>query len=385
MIYFLGLLYSSSSKNEADCIRQEKDVVSTQPKAAPKSVEGSVQSSYGSVIQMLHTDVSLTAQTSQSVSEVPEELVDAATTSTETKKGDETTKETPTFATEVTDTLVVNAPTELAKVKEETEAQLTDALKKEDKAGEHKLTVQDAAEECPADELPDAQVDTEKEVAEQDTEEKQAEADENEDSAEIKRNKEAGEVAREKEELKTPVEVLPMMDTLQNKEPVLNNLTIDGHEVKGLLTPKDIAENRADTLLPENSSQEPEVSLSEPSCEVDKTALAIEKSVAAKVLENHEEHVSTMSEMKEDRLPPKTQETSEQESSPTVNITEESTVNYIENGLMDDLTGDLKDENPAEVEVEVPASTEILQKPCAEPSHIENQELMCEPPANSNR
>ncbi|XP_053531012.1 uncharacterized protein LOC108256445 isoform X3 [Ictalurus punctatus] len=379
-----ALEVEESSKNEADCIRQEKDVVSTQPKAAPKSVEGSVQSSYGSVIQMLHTDVSLTAQTSQSVSEVPEELVDAATTSTETKKGDETTKETPTFATEVTDTLVVNAPTELAKVKEETEAQLTDALKKEDKAGEHKLTVQDAAEECPADELPDAQVDTEKEVAEQDTEERQAEADENEDSAEIKRNKEAGEVAREKEELKTPVEVLPMMDTLQNKEPVLNNLTIDGHEVKGLLTPKDIAENRADTLLPENSSQEPEVSLSEPSCEVDKTALAIEKSVAAKVLENHEEHVSTMSEMKEDRLPPKTQETSEQESSPTVNITEESTVNYIENGLMDDLTGDLKDENPAEVEVEVPASTEILQKPCAEPSHIENQELMCEPPANSN-
>ncbi|KAF4075866.1 hypothetical protein AMELA_G00223810 [Ameiurus melas] len=376
-----ALEVEESSKNEADCIRQEKDVVSTQLIAAPKSAEGPVQSSYGSVIQMLHTDVSLAAQTSQRVSEVSEELVDAAITATETKKDDETTKETQTFATEVADALVVNAPTELAKVKEETEAQLTDSLKKEDKAGAHKLMVQDATEEGPADELHDAQVDTEKEVAEEDTEERPTEADKNEDSAEIKRMKETCEVDREKEELKTPVEVIPVTDTLQNNEPVLNNLTVDEHEVKRPLTPRDIA----DTLLPENSSQEPEVSLSEPSCDVDNTAIAIEKSVAAKVLENHEEHVvSTMSEMKEDHFPPKTQETSEQEPSPTVNITEESIENYIENGLMDDLTGDLKDENPAEVDAEVPESTEILQKPCEEPSHIENQELMCEPPANSN-
>ncbi|MCJ8745684.1 hypothetical protein PDJAM_G00133050 [Pangasius djambal] len=374
------------SKTEADSKRQEKDVVTTQPIAA----EGPVQSSYGSVIQMLHTDVSLAAQTSQSaspVSKVSEELVDASATATETKKDDETTKETQTSATEVTDALAVQAPTELAtaKVKDEKEAQITDALEKEDKADEPKSMVQVATAEGPADEPHGMQVDTQNEVAEEDTEKRPAEADKNEDFAEINREKEAAEVDTEKEELKTPVEVLPAIDTLQTQEPVLNNLTTDELEVEGFPTPMDIAQNSADTLLPENFSTKPQVSLSEPSGEVEKTALATEKSVADKVLENHEEQVvSNMSEMKEDSLPSKTQETSEQESSPTVNISEESTVNCIENGQVDDVTGgDSKDENPAEVDVEVPQLTEILQKPCEEPSHIENQELMCESPANS--
>lgn len=386
----MGLHYSSNSKNDADCIRQEKDVVSTQPIAAPKSAEGPVQSSYGSVIQMLHTDVSLAAQTSQSaspVSKVSEELVDAATTATETKKDDETTRETQTSATEVTDALAVKAPTELAtaKVKEETEAQITETLEKEDKGGKPKLMIHDATAEGPADEQHGVHVDTLKEVAENDTEKRPAEADKNEDSAETNRNKEASEVDTEKEELKTPIEGLPVMDTLHTNEPVLNNSTMDELEVKEFLTPMDIAQNSADTLLPENSRAEPLVSLSESSCKVEKT-LAIEKPVADKVLENHEEYVvSNMTEMKEESLPPKTQETSEQESSPAVKICEESTVNYIENGQVNDLTYDLKDENPAEVDVEVPQLIEILQKPCEEPSHIENQELKCEPPSNSKR
>lgn len=371
MVDFLGLLYSSSNKNEADCIRQEKDVVSMQPTAAPRSAEGPIQSSYGSVIQILHTDVSLAAQTSQSaspVSKVSEELADAAT---ETKKDVET---------EATDALAGKAPTELAKAKEETEAQITDPLENEHKEDQPKLMPQDAMVKGPVDELCRAQVDTQNEVAEEGTEKRPVEADENEDPAEMNRKKDDGEVDTEKEELKTPVEVSPAMDTLQTKEPVLNNLTID--EEKGVLTHMDRAENSADT-----SSAATLVSLSEPSCEVEKTVLAIEKTLAVKVLEKNEEQVvSNLSEMKEEILPPKTQETSEQESSPTMNISEESTVNYMENGQVDDLTGgDWKDENPAEVPVEIPQLTQILKKPCAEPSHIENQELMCELPANSKR
>lgn len=373
-IYFLGLLYSSGSKNEADCTRQEKDIVSTQPIAASKSAEGPVQSSYGSVIQMLHTDVSLAAQTNQSaspVSKVSEELTDAATTATETTKEDETIKETQTSDSEVTDALAVKASTELtpAKVKEETEAQKTDALEKEDNEGEPKLIVQDAVAKGPEDEQHGAQVDTQKEVDEEDIEKRPAEADKNEDSAAMNIKKEAGEVTTEKEELKTPVEVLPAMDNLQTKELVQNNTTTD--EVKGLLSHVDRVESNADTLLSETSSANPLVSLLEPSCEVEQTVLANEKSLADKVLENLEEQVvSNMSEITEDCLPPKTQETSEQEFSPAVNSTEETTVNYIENGQVDDLTGgDWKDENSAEVDVE--------------PSHMGNQELMGEPPANN--
>lgn len=388
MIYFLGLHYSSSKKNDADWIRQEKDAVRTQPIAAPKSTEGPVQSSYGSVIQVLHTDVSLAAQASQSaspVSKVPEEQVDAAITATETKKDDETMGETQTSATEVTDALAVKAPTELAAAKEETEAQITDTLEKEDKAGKPKLMVHDATAEGPADEQHGAHVDTLKEVAENNTEKRPAEADKNEDSAETNRKKEASEVDLEKEELKTPVQHLPVIDTLHATEPVLNNSAMDELEVKELLTPMDMAQNSVDTLLPENSSAEPLVSLSEPSCKVEKT-LAIEKSIADKVLENHEEHVvSNMTEMKEESLPRKTQETSEQESSPAVKISAEPTVTYIENGQVNDLTCDLKDGNPAEVNVEVPQLIEISPIPCEEPSPIENQELMCEPPAGSKR
>lgn len=380
-LYLGSVFIFFSSKNEADCVRQEEDVVSTQPVAAPKSADGPVQSSYGSVIQMLHTDVSLAAQTSQSaspVSEVTEERIDAATTATETKTDDETGKETQTSATEVTDALDVKAPTDLAtaNVNEETETQITDTLEKEDKAGEPKLIAQDAMANGPADELHGAQVDTQKEGPEEDTDKRAAEAAKNEDSVEMSRKEDDGEVETDKAELKTPVEVLPTVDTLLTKEPVLNNSTAD-----------EVAESSADTLLSEKSSEEPPLSLSEPSCEVEQTVLAIEKSLAHKVLENHEEHVvSNMSEIKEDRLPPKTQETSEQESSPAVNISEESTVNYIENGQVDDLTGgDWKDENPAEVDVEVPQPTEILPKSCEEPTRMENQELMCEPPANNKR
>ncbi|KAK3515385.1 hypothetical protein QTP70_018724 [Hemibagrus guttatus] len=384
-------LEAEESKNEADCIRhkQEQEVVTTQPIAAPRSAEEPVQSSYCSVIQILHTEVSLAAQACQSaspVSEVTEEQVNAATTATETKKEDESTKETRTSATEITDALEVKASTELAtvEVKEETEAHISEILEKEEKTDEPMLIIQDATEEVLADKLHGAQVDTQKMVAEEDTEKTPAEADKNEDSAEMNRKKEVGEVDAEKEELPTPVEVLPVMDVLQTKEPILNNSVINEVEVKGLLTPMDIGETGVDTLLPENSSTEPLVSLSEPSCEAEITALAIEKSVADELLENHEEHiVSNMSAMNKDSLPPITQETPEQESTSTVKISDESTVNYIENGQEDDLTGDLNDENPADVDEEVPQLNERLEKLCEEPLHVEKQELVCEPPTTS--
>ncbi|XP_047664763.1 uncharacterized protein YFR016C isoform X2 [Tachysurus fulvidraco] len=382
-----SLEVEESSKNEAECIRhkQEQDVVTTQPIAAPKSAEEPAQSSYCSVIQSLHTEVSLTAQANQSaspVTKVIEEQVDAAATATETKKEDETTKESTTSATEITDVLEVKASIELAtdEVKEETEAQITNTLENEEKTDEPMLLIQDAKEDVPTGELHDAQVDTQNKVAEDNTEKRPEEADENEDSAEMNRKKEAGEVDTENEELKTPVEVLPDMDILQTKEPVLNNSVINEVEEKGLLTPVDIREKSADTLLPEMSSAEPLVSLSQASCEAAKTALATEKSVADKLLENHD--ISNMSEMNTDILPPKTQETPEQESTPTVKISDESTVNNLENGEEDNLSsGDLKDENLADVDVEVPHLNE--RKPSEEPSYVENQELMSEPPATS--
>lgn len=373
-------MYSFSSKNEADCTKQEEDVVSTQPVAAPKPVEALVQSSYGSVIQMLHTDVSLTAQTSQSasaMSKVSEEQMDAAITGTKTKTDDEIMKENQTSATEVTDALDVKVPTELdtAKVKDETEAQIPDTLEKEDKADEPKLIAQDALAKGPADELHEVQVDTQMEVSKEDIEKRSAEADKNEDTAEINKKEEAGEVDTKNEELKTTVEVLPAMDSVQANEPDLINSAV-----------VEVAENSADILKSETSSVEHLASSSDPSCEVEPTVLAVEKPLADDVLENHEEHVvSNMSEIK-DSLPSKTQETSEQESSPTTNISEESTVNYIENGQADDLTGgERKDENPAESDVEVPQLAEMLQKPCEDLSHIENHELKCEPPANDKR
>lgn len=345
--------------------------------AAPKSADGSVQSSYGSVIQILHTDVSLAAQTSQSaspVSNVSEDLVDPSAIATNTKKNDDFP------ATEVTDTLADKAPTELAtaKAKEETEAQITDTLVKEDKAGEPMLMEQYAVGNGPSDELHGVQTDTQQEAAEEDLKKRSAKANKNEDSAEMDRKKETDEVDSEKEELETSAEVLPAMDTLHPKELVLNSLTVN--EVKGLLPHMDRAENSANIELLENSSAEPLESLSEPSCEVEKTVLAIEKSLADEVLENNDEQVvSNMSEMKEDSIPLKTQETSEQESFPTVNISKEFTVNYIENGQTDDLTGgDRKD-------VDVPQSTELLQELCEEASHIENQDLECESPANSKK
>lgn len=322
------------------------------------------------------------------MSEVTEELVDAAT-ATETKREDEPTKETHTLATEITDTLEVKASSELAtaELKEQTDAHISEIREKEEKPGEPMLVIQDATEEVPADKLHGVQVDMQKMVAEEDTMKKPVEADKNEDSAEMNRKKEVAEVDKENEELETPVEVLPVMDILQTKEPVLNNSVINEVEVKGLLTAIDIRENSAETLPPENASAEPLVSSSEPSCEVEITALAIEKSVADELLENHEEHVvSNMAEMNKDSLPPKTQETSEQESTPTVKISDESTVNYIENGQEDDLTdGNLKDENPADVDEEVPQLNDRLEKPFEEPLHVENQELVCEPPATSKR
>lgn len=321
------------------------------------------------------------------MTEVTEELVDAAT-ATETKREDEPTKETRTSATDITDTLEVKASTELAtaEVKEQTDAHISEIREKEEKTGEPMLVIQDATEEVPADKLHGVQVDTQKMVAEEDTKKRPVEADKNEDSAEMNRKKEVAEVDKENKELETPVEVLPVTDILQNKEPVLNNSVINEVEVKGLLTPIDIGENSAETLPPENASGEPLVSSSEPSCEVEITALAIEKSVADELLENHEEHVSNMAEMNKDSLPPKIQETSEQESTPTVKISDESTVNYIENGQEDNLTdGNLKDENPADEDEEVPQLNERLEKPCEEPLHVENQELVCEPPATNKR
>ncbi|KAF5901796.1 microtubule-associated protein futsch-like isoform X1, partial [Clarias magur] len=359
---------------------QENAVISTQPVAAPKLAEGSAQSSYGSVIQMLHTDVSLAAHSSQSaspVSKASHEPEDATTPATETKEDDDTAKEIQISATEDTDTLPVSTPTELATaiVKEETQVELSDALEQEDKSGVHELTVPDATAKS-ADELHVVQMDAQKEVPEEDTEMRSAEVDKNsaEVSAEMNNKREAGEVDTEVDELKAPVEVLPPTDILQTEEPVLSDLTVDGLKSKRLLTSVDVADNSAH-LLPDNSNSEHLASLSQPSSDVEKTPLAIEKVVVGKGLEIHEEDVG----VKEDFLPPKTQETPE-----SVNIIEESTVNYIENGQADDLTdGDLKDEKPVEVNVEEPLSTEVLQKPCEEPSHTENQELLHEPPTNS--
>ncbi|XP_046690154.1 uncharacterized protein LOC124375656 isoform X2 [Silurus meridionalis] len=371
------------SKKEAGCIMQEQDVVSTQPTAAPKSPEGPVQSSYNSVIQILHTDVSLVAQTSQSaspVSVVSKELVDASATAPETKNEDETTEETQTSATEVTDALLVKAPTELAtaNVKEETEAHISDSLEKEHTACKPKLMVQDALEEGPADDV--IQVNPQEEVDEEDTKKKLSEADKNEDYVE----KGACNVEMGKEELKTPVEVLPAMDTPQLIEPVLNNSAIDELEVKGLVAEMDMAENTVDTTLPENANEETPVIVSEPSCK-EKAGLDIEKPVADKVQKNYEDHaVFGMSEMKENGLPAETQETLAQESSPAMNIIEESTVNYIENGQVEDLADvPLKDENAAELNAEEPQLTKFLVKPPEEPSHIENQEIVSEPSADS--
>ncbi|KAM9436628.1 uncharacterized protein Hap1MRO34_001031 isoform 1-T2 [Clarias gariepinus] len=359
--------------------RQEKAVISTQPVAASKLAEGSAQSSYGSVIQMLHTDVSLAAQTSQSaspISKASHEPEDATTTATETKENDETTKEIQTSATKDTDTLPGSTPTELAAaiVKEEKQVELSDALEQEDESGVHELMVPDTLAKT-ADELHVVQVDAQKEVPE-DTEMLSAEVDKNfaEVSGEMNNKREAGEVETEEDEHKAPVGVLPTIDIPQTEEPVLSDLPVDGLESKSLLTSVDVADNCAH-LLPDNSNSEHFASLSQPSSDVEKTALAIEKIVAGNGLDIHEENVG----VKEDFLPSKTQETPE-----TVNIIEESTVNYVEKGIVNDLTdGDLKDEKPAEVNVEEPLLTEVVQKPCEEPSHTENQELLHEPPTNS--
>lgn len=325
---------------------------------------------------MLHTDVSLAAQTSQSASpksEGSEEQKNAAVTATETQTNDEPITENQTSTTEVTGALDDKVPTviDTAKAKEETEAQIPDTLEKEDKAVEPKLIAQDAVAKGPADELNDAQVDTQKEVYKKDIEKSLAEAEKFEDSSEIDR-KEVGEVDSEK----APAEVLPAVDSPQSHEPDLNNSAAAA-----------VAENRADNLQTVSSSVEPLASLSEPSCEVEQTVSASEKPFAGEVLENHGEHVvSNMAEIKEDRLPLKTQETSEQDSSPATNISEESTVNYVENGQEDGLTcGERTDEIPAESHVEVPQSTEVLQKLCEDLSHIEDQELKCESPTNNKR
>ncbi|KAI5092209.1 fibrous sheath CABYR-binding protein-like [Silurus meridionalis] len=320
------------------------------------------------------------SQSASPVSIVSKELVDASATAPETKNEDETTEETQTSATEVTDALLVKAPTELAtaNVKEETEAHISDSLEKEHTACKPKLMVQDALEEGPADDV--IQVNPQEEVDEEDTKKKLSEADKNEDYVE----KGACNVEMGKEELKTPVEVLPAMDTPQLIEPVLNNSAIDELEVKGLVAEMDMAENTVDTTLPENANEETPVIVSEPSCK-EKAGLDIEKPVADKVQKNYEDHaVFGMSEMKENGLPAETQETLAQESSPAINIIEESTVNYIENGQVEDLADvPLKDENAAELNAEEPQLTKFLVKPPEEPSHIENQEIVSEPSADS--
>ncbi|TSL10145.1 Ubiquitin thioesterase otulin [Bagarius yarrelli] len=366
-----------SSKNKAECIKQnqEQDVVTTQTIAASNSAKEAVQSSYGSVIQSLHTDVSLSAQTNQSASPVlkaTEEQADAATTITETKEEDETTIESHDSATEVSEALHDTASTELAtaEVNKETEAQITDEVEKEKKSDESKLIIQDATTEIISDEMDNVQVDMHKDLIEKETEE----FDKNKDFPEFDRKQEAGAIDTEQKEL---VEVSSLIATLQTNEPVLNNSEID--EEKGPLTPNNISEKSADALLPKKSIAELLVSLSEPS--ETETEQPTEKSVANNVLENHEEHfVSNLSAIKEESVPPKAQKTSEQDSTPTVTISKESTVNYVKNDQENDFyCGDLNDETTADV-VEVPFMEKRLEKPFEEPSNVKNQELMCEPP-----
>ncbi|KAI5617078.1 fibrous sheath CABYR-binding protein-like [Silurus asotus] len=314
------------------------------------------------------------SQSASPVSIVSKELVDASATPPETKNEDETTEETQTSATEVTDATELA----IANVNGETEAHISDSLEKEHTACKPKLMVQDALEEGPADDV--IQVNPQQEVDEEDTKKMMSKADENEDYLE----KGAGNVETGKEELKTPVEVLPAMEIPQPIEPVLNNSAIDELKVKGLVAEMDMAENTVDTTLPENAIAETPVIVSELSCE-EKAGLAVEKPVADEVQQNYEDHaVFGMSEMMENGLPAETQETLAQESSPAMNIIEESTVNYIENGQVEDSADvGLRDENAAELNAEEPQLTEFLVKPPEEPSRIGNQEIVSEASADS--
>lgn len=346
------IMSQESNENNEHIQEDEAAIGAVQLTDSPKSAEKVVvQSSYGSVISSLHTEVSLNAQASQlasSLSQVPEESMAAAATAEEgvnTKQETNTADEFQTLPSDIED-----AETDVATESRELDKTGTEGT---EAAVVGEVVENNEATKTDQDPSADAQVDLLMETV-------------NVKDLQTEETKQTTEVSDEKA-------------LIQNEEPTVNHSTVEKPEAQHL-APEDRTQNDVDPTCSERSTVVVAVESVEEGKVDGKSATVMEP---VQNLEDTCKEDATTADVNEASPPSPSQEIPEQVHAPSLEGENEFTADIMENGLVDEANGP-REEKESDMVVEVP-QTEISQETHEEPPIIlSGAELRTDVDAESN-